>query len=64
GGVVLEALRALRRGIVSVADDAAGLRVSGIYPLDDSGVGLALLEQSLPFRIDYLGPYWVSIASR
>ncbi|MDX1898996.1 iron dicitrate transport regulator FecR, partial [Pseudomonas aeruginosa] len=63
-GEVLEALRAYRRGIVSVADDAAALRVSGIYPLDDSGVALALLEQSLPIRIDYHGPYWVSIASR
>ncbi|HCE6434447.1 TPA: iron dicitrate transport regulator FecR, partial [Pseudomonas aeruginosa] len=36
----------------------------GIYPLDDSGVALALLEQSLPIRLDYHGPYWVSIASR
>ena len=45
-------------------DDAAALRVSGIYPLDDSGVALALLEQSLPIRLDYHGPYWVSIASR
>lgn len=63
-GEVLEALRAYRRGIISVADDAAALRVSGIYPLDDSGVALALLEQSLPIRLDYHGPYWVSIASR
>ncbi|OVZ15811.1 iron dicitrate transport regulator FecR, partial [Pseudomonas aeruginosa] len=61
---VLEALRAYRRGIISVADDAAALRVSGIYPLDDSGAALALLEQSLPIRLDYHGPYWVSIASR
>lgn len=63
-GEVLEALRAYRRGIISVADDAAALRVSGIYPLDDSGAALALLEQSLPIRLDYHGPYWVSIASR
>ncbi|TEP76110.1 FecR family protein [Pseudomonas aeruginosa] len=63
-GEVLEELSAYRRGIISVADDAAALRVSGIYPLDDSGVALALLEQSLPIRLDYHGPYWVSIASR
>ncbi|MWW02938.1 iron dicitrate transport regulator FecR, partial [Pseudomonas aeruginosa] len=34
------------------------------YPLDASGAALALLEQSLPIRLDSPGPYWVSIASR
>lgn len=57
-------LRAYRHDIVSIADGTAALRVSGIYPLDNSGMALALLEQNLPIRINYHGPYRVSVASR
>ena len=40
------------------------LRLSGIFPLDDSQGALQLLAKSLPVQIDYHSPYWVSIERR
>lgn len=57
-GNLVEALRAYRKGWVRVEPDVAGLRVSGRFPLDDSGQTLEILQQSLPIRVvrvtDYL----------
>jgi len=58
---VIRQLRSYRRGIIRVSDQAAQLRLSGIYPLDDSDRTLRLLERSLPIQITYHSAYWVSI---
>ncbi|MGY2230336.1 FecR family protein [Pseudomonas tolaasii] len=63
-GEVVEALRDYRRGIIRISPEAASLRLSGIFPLDDSQSALQLLAKSLPVQIDYHSPYWVSIERR
>lgn len=60
-GEVAEALRAYRHGVLRISPEAAALRVSGVFPLDDSSRALNLLEGSLPIRITRYSPYWVSI---
>ncbi|WP_426236336.1 FecR domain-containing protein [Pseudomonas sp. TWP3-2] len=61
---VIDSLRSYRRGIIHVSPDVAGLRLSGLYPLDDSDRTLQLLERSLPIRVTFHNPYWVSIETR
>lgn len=63
-GEVVERLRGYRRGIIRLSPEVSGLRLSGIYPLDDSDRTLQLLERSLPIRIHYHSAYWVSIGPR
>ncbi|MBD1553125.1 FecR domain-containing protein [Pseudomonas typographi] len=60
-GEVIESLRAYRRGIIRVAPEVAHLRLSGIYPLDDTDSTLQLLQRSLPIKVAYYSPYWVGI---
>jgi transmembrane sensor len=61
---VIDSLRRYRRGIVHVSAEVADLRLSGLYPLDDSDRTLQLLERSLPIRILWHNPYWISIEPR
>ncbi|SDI92840.1 FecR family protein [Pseudomonas flavescens] len=63
-GEVIDSMRPYRRGIVQVSPQVAQLRLSGIYPLDDSDLSLQLLEESLPIHISYRTPYWVVIEER
>ncbi|AZC19309.1 MULTISPECIES: FecR domain-containing protein [Pseudomonas] len=63
-GEIVEQLRRYRRGILRVDPEVAGLRLSGLYPLDESDRTLQLLERSLPIRVRYHSPYWVSIEPR
>lgn len=63
-GEVVEVLRDYRRGIIRVSPEAARLRLSGVFPLDDTGSALQLLAESLPVRIDYHSAYWVGIDLR
>lgn len=58
---VIDSLRRYHRGIVHVSAEVADLRLSGLYPLDDSDRTLQLLERSLPIRILWHNPYWISI---
>ncbi|AZC38406.1 FecR domain-containing protein [Pseudomonas chlororaphis] len=61
---VIDSLRGYRRGIIRLSPQVADLRLSGIYPLDDSDRSLQLLERSLPIRVSYHSSYWVSIEPR
>jgi transmembrane sensor len=63
-GEVVDALRDYRRGIIRVSPAAASLRLSGIFPLDDTDSALQLLAKSLPVQIDQHSAYWVSIDRR
>lgn len=60
-GEVIDSLRSYRRGIVRLSPQVAGLRLSGIYPLDDTDQTLQLLQHSLPIRVTYHSAYRVSI---
>jgi len=61
---VIDSLRSYRRGILRLSPDVARLRLSGIYPLDDTDRTLQLLQNSLPIRVTYHSDYWVSIEAR
>ncbi|TFY94997.1 FecR family protein [Pseudomonas nabeulensis] len=63
-GEVVQTLRDYRHGIIRVSPAAASLRLSGIFPLDDTNSALQLLAKSLPVQIDYHSAYWVSIELR
>jgi transmembrane sensor len=60
-GEVVDTLRDYRHGIIRISPEAAQLRLSGIFPLDDSSRALHLLSKSLPVQISYRSAYWVSI---
>jgi transmembrane sensor len=61
---VIDSLRTYRRGVLHLSPEVAGLRLSGLYPLDDSDRTLQLLERSLPIRVIWHNPYWVSVEPR
>ncbi|CAN7383728.1 FecR domain-containing protein [Pseudorhodoferax sp. LjRoot39] len=62
---VVLALRAYRRGLLQVSAEAARLRVSGHYPLDDTDASLQLLAETLPIDVRvYRGGWLVRIAMR
>ncbi|WP_296259574.1 MULTISPECIES: FecR domain-containing protein [unclassified Pseudomonas] len=63
-GALIASLRSYRRGIIRVSPAAENLRLSGIFPLDDTDRALQLLAGSLPVKIDYHSPYWVNIDVR
>lgn len=52
------------RTVVLRCDPAvAGLRVSGTFPVDDTGRALQAIANALPVRIDRLTDYWVTISA-
>lgn len=60
----LAELQRYRPGVITCADNIAGLRLSGAYPLDDTDRALAAIAQALPVRIETRTRYWVSIKAR
>ncbi|MFJ9993109.1 DUF4880 domain-containing protein [Pseudomonas putida] len=60
-GEVVEALRAYRHGVLRVTPEAAKLKISGLFPLDDSARALRLIAAALPIRLASVGALWVSI---
>ncbi|QSL93404.1 FecR domain-containing protein [Ectopseudomonas toyotomiensis] len=50
-----------RPGVLRCASEVAGLRISGVFPLDDSDRVLAMLARTLPVRVVYRTRYWVSL---
>jgi len=63
-GTVIDALRDYRPGIIRLSPEVKDLRLSGIFPLDDSDRALQLLARSLPVSVRRRGPYWVEIDVR
>lgn len=61
---VIAALRPYRSGFLRVTPQAGALRVTGAFPLDDSGRALAALAETLPITIRSRTDYWVSIELR
>lgn len=63
-GSVIDAVRPYQRGILRISPDAAALRVSGVFPLDDSGEALRTLEETLPVRIERRFGWWTQVSLR
>lgn len=60
--VLIDALRDYRTGFLRVSPEAASLRVSGIFPLDNSDYALDSLAQTLPLIVTRTTGYWVTIS--
>lgn len=63
-GDLVKSLRPYRAGALRVAPDAAALRVSGEFSLDDPDAALAALAADYPVELRHLGPWWASIRLR
>lgn len=58
---VIDHLRPYHRGVLQLAQNAAELRISGVFTLDDNQAALAALHDMLPLRMtQYLG-WWTRI---
>lgn len=58
-GEVVERLRPYHRGVLNIDSSITGLRVSGIFPLDDSAHALAMLASILPIKVTRTTDFWV-----
>ncbi|MNN64333.1 fec operon regulator FecR [compost metagenome] len=63
-GQFLAELARHRPGFLRCSDEAAGLLLTGVFPLADTDRILAALERSLPVRVSYRTRYWVSVQRR
>ncbi|UPU94119.1 hypothetical protein M0766_06960 [Pseudomonas putida] len=59
----LAELQRYRPGLLRCSDDIAGLRLSGVYPLDDSDSVLAAIAQALKLKVETRTRYWVTFTS-
>ncbi|MNF67027.1 fec operon regulator FecR [compost metagenome] len=61
---VVEALRPYSRGFVRLAPQVRGLRVQGVFPLDDPDRAFNALAETLPIRVDRYSPWLTLIGSK
>lgn len=61
---VVDALRPYSRGFVRVAPEVRGLRVQGVFPLDDPNRAFSALAETLPIRVDRYSPWLTLIGSK
>jgi ferric-dicitrate binding protein FerR (iron transport regulator) len=50
-----------RHGYLGCAQDIAGLRLSGVFRLEDTDKLLAILPQTLPVQLKYRTRWWVTL---
>lgn len=62
-GELVAELRRYTHGHIGVADDIAGLRVAGSFPLENPQRVLTMLEMTLPVRVRRPMPWWATIVS-
>lgn len=60
-GEFVEQLQRYRSGHLGVADEVAGLRVYGSFPLRDTDRAIAMLATVLPVRAHETLPWWITI---
>ena len=53
-----------RHGVLRCDPRVAELRLTGVYPLDDTDRALATLEESLPVKLEWTTRYWLSVQPR
>ncbi|MBX8544071.1 FecR family protein [Pseudomonas cichorii] len=61
---VIEALRDYHPGLLRIDQDAAALRVTGVFTLDDSGQTLRSLQEVLPVKVEKRFGWWTQISLR
>lgn len=61
---VIDALRPYRSGILRLDPQVRGLRVQGVFPLDDSERALTALAETLPLKVERYGPWLTLIGPR
>ncbi|MDD1014916.1 FecR domain-containing protein [Pseudomonas rubra] len=61
---VIEALRPYYRGIVRVEPEVRGLRVQGVFPLDEPQRAFAALAETLPVKVDQYSPWLTLIRTK
>lgn len=54
-GTVVDSLRAYRSGMLVITAEAARLRVTGTYPLDDTEAALQAIAETLPVTVRHRG---------
>ncbi|MEQ4619334.1 MAG: FecR domain-containing protein [Corticimicrobacter sp.] len=63
-GDFIDELSRYRSGVLRCAPEAAGLRISGAFSLDDTDRTLAALQWALPVEVQRMTRYWVSVSLR
>ncbi|WP_069942779.1 FecR family protein [Pseudomonas putida] len=58
---VVDALRPYQRGYIRLAPAARGLRVQGVFPLDQPQQALKALAEALPISVERYGPWLMLI---
>lgn len=53
-----------RRGHLGYTRELAHLRISGVFPLDDTDTALAMLAETFPVQVTYRTRYWTSVQPR
>ena len=59
---VIDALRPYQPGYLRIAPEIQGLRVQGVFPLDQPQKALSALAETLPIRVERYGP-WLTLIS-
>ncbi|QLF92866.1 FecR family protein [Pseudomonas sp. ABC1] len=62
-GELVSELARHRPGLLRCAPDVAQLPISGVYPLGDSDRALQAITRTLPVRLVYRSPYWVTVTA-
>lgn len=57
----LAELQRYRPGVLSCSDEVAGLRLAGVYPLDDTDRALAAIADALKLKINTWTRFWVRL---
>jgi len=60
-GEFLDEVSRYRHGYLGCAQDIAGLRLSGVFRLEDTDKLLAILPQTLPVQLKYRTRFWVTL---
>ncbi|OBV41028.1 FecR domain-containing protein [Janthinobacterium psychrotolerans] len=63
-GDFLRQLGRYRHGLLGCDDGVAGLRISGVFPLQDTEAVLLSLPNSLPVQIHFRTRFWVRVQAR
>lgn len=63
-GEFIRELSRYRGGLLRCDPAVAHLHLTGTYPLKDTDLILGKLEQTLPVRVTYRTPYWVTVTAR
>lgn len=58
----LAEIQRYRPGVLSCSDDVAGLRLAGVYPLDDTDRALAAIAEALHLKTSTFTRYWIRLS--